>query len=89
MHSPPQKQLNYYSPNVKGLISERPQMSGRGNKGIEDESMNVSDSSKQSEAVVSSDVEGEDGDNKNGPKSKSNSKMRINESSLPNMRSKK
>ena len=52
-----------------------------------DESMNVSDESQQSEAVKSSEDDNEG--NKNGPKAKSNSKNRINESSLPNMRSKK
>jgi len=52
-----------------------------------DESMNVSDTSQQSEAVMSSDDD--NGGNKNGPKAKGNSKNRINESSLPNMRSKK
>lgn len=55
---------------------------------MEDESMNVSDASQQSEAVVSSD-EGDDGGNKNGLKAKGSSKNRINESSLPNVRSKK
>jgi hypothetical protein len=83
----PQKQLNYNSPNVKGVISERPTMSGRGtnNKavhGMIDESMNVSETSDQSEAVVSSDNEAA------GPKGKGKSKNRINETSPPNMRSK-
>jgi hypothetical protein len=47
--SPPQKQLNYNSPNVKGVISERPSMSGgryKAANNMVDETMNVSDSSK-------------------------------------------
>ena len=58
-----------------------------GGSNMIDESMNVSDESQQSEAVKSSEDDNEG--NKNGPKAKSNSKNRINESSLPNMRSKK
>jgi hypothetical protein len=54
--------LNYYSPNIKGVINERPADIGGRKKQIDmvDESMNVSDVS-QSEAVITSDSESNSG----------------------------
>jgi hypothetical protein len=60
---PPQNQLNYYSPNIKGVISDRPSLVGSLIRGRvnHSESANVS---SQSEAVVDSDDEAPRGDNK-------------------------
>ena len=59
----PQNQLNYYSPNIQGVISDRPSLVGSLIRGR----VNHSDSanvSSQSEAVVDSDDEAPRVDNK-------------------------